>query len=178
MGNVEFDGGEHTAVAPGQSSVTVGAGKDSTAPVLDVAETTWSAGQEILGGKSPLSKIVIMLSPRSAMATSDFPSRLKSLTSTDAGPSPVPMGEPAVGLNPPVPSPKRIVTLAEYSFATAKSRLPSPLKSPAVTEAGLNPAATGEPAGSLKWPLPSPSRIVTSSELPLADSPFAVAKSR
>ena len=36
MGKVEDDGGEHTAVAPGQSSVTAGAPYEAAAPLLEV----------------------------------------------------------------------------------------------------------------------------------------------
>src|SRR5882672_7922313 len=66
----------------------------------------------------------------------------------------------------------RIVTLSEYLFATAKSDLPSRLKSATATEKGPEPAPTGEPAGWLNPPAPFPSKIVT-----LLESPFATARS-
>ena len=39
----------------------------------------------------------------------------------------------------PVPVPSRIATLLPAVFATARSSLPSPLKSPTAIEAGLSP---------------------------------------
>ena len=57
-------------------------------------------------------------------------------------------------------------------MATARSRFPLPRKSPATTECGLFPTVTV--AASVKFPVPSPSRIdtVPSAELATARSRF------
>src|SRR2546427_12897714 len=56
--------------------------------------------------------------------------------------------------------------LAELMLATARSCLPSPLKSPTATEKGLVPAP--KLAAALKLPAPSPKKIDTLAELKLA----------
>jgi len=61
---------------------------------------------------------------------------------------------------------KRIDTLAEPWFATARSGVPSPLKSPTATEAGV--VATLKLVAVPKLPAPVPNRIDTVPELPLA----------
>src|SRR5436309_7499474 len=66
----------------------------------------------------------------------------------------------------PAPSPKKIDTLAELKLATARSCLPSPLKSPTATEKGLVPAP--KLVAALKLPAPSPKKIDTLFELKLA----------
>src|SRR5262245_58875222 len=81
------------------------------------------------------------------------------------------MAEPA-GVKPPTPSPSRIATLLDPTYATARSGLPSRSKSPTATDPGLPTARTGEPAGCVKPPVPSPSRIVT-----LREPKFATARS-
>src|SRR5262249_56918164 len=96
--------------------------------------------------------------------------RWKSKPATDSGKDPAPTVE-VVG-KAPAPSPKRIVTVLELSgvprLATARSSLPSPLKSPTATDTGKDPAKTGERAGWVKPPRLSPSRIVTLLEKSLA----------
>jgi len=62
-------------------------------------------------------------------------------------------------------------TLFELKFATARSGLPSPLKSPTATETGLEPTATG--AAAVKAPVPDPNNTDTLFELT-----FATARSR
>ena len=57
----------------------------------------------------------------------------------------------------PVPVPNKIETL--LSFATARSSLRSPLKSPTATERGSGP--TAKLVGALKLPVPVPSKIET-----------------
>ena len=64
----------------------------------------------------------------------------------------------------PLPSPSRIVTSSEPPFATARSMLASPLGLAATIEVGPLPAGSGEVGAGVKLPLPSPSRMVTSSE--------------
>src|SRR6266446_319389 len=61
-------------------------------------------------------------------------------------------------LNPPKPSPRRIEIVFEFALATAKSCLPSPLKSPIATELGELTLTSVEP---LNPPKPSPRRIET-----------------
>ena len=59
----------------------------------------------------------------------------------------------------PVPVPSRIETVALLRFATARSSLPSPLKSPTATETGALPVPKSVFAP--KLPVPVPSRIET-----------------
>ena len=59
----------------------------------------------------------------------------------------------------PVPSPRKMETVLLSALATAKSSLPSPLKSPTATERGSTPVAGDE--ARLKFPVPSPNRIET-----------------
>jgi hypothetical protein len=87
----------------------------------------------------------------------------------------VPTGKFAAGsklgvaqLEPQVLS--RIDTLSEPSLATARSSLPSPLKSATATEAGVVP--TAKFVAIPKAPVPLPKRIDT-----VAESPFATARS-
>src|SRR5882672_3458653 len=82
------------------------------------------------------SRIVTLSEYLFATAKSDLPSRLKSATATELGPEPAPTGEPAAWANAPVPFPSRIVAFLEPEFATARSALPSRLKSPTATEKG------------------------------------------
>src|SRR5207247_9141107 len=71
-----------------------------------------------------------------------------------------------VGVGTGMHSPRRIETVFDVSLATAKSCLPSPLKSPIATERGPMPTLTlVEP---LKLPIPSPDRISAVSEQYLA----------
>src|SRR5205085_2109509 len=100
------------------------------------------------------SRIVTVLALKFAVARSGVPSRLKSPTATDLGLLPVPTGEPQACEKPPAPSPSKIVTLLELMLETARSRLPSLLKSPTAVEEGLIPTATGEPGASEKHPAP------------------------
>src|SRR3954470_15626093 len=60
------------------------------------------------------------------------------------------MGEPAGAANAPVPSPRRIDTLFDELFTTAKSGFASRLKSALMTWVGAPSAAYGEPAGWVK----------------------------
>ena len=72
----------------------------------------------------------------------------------------------------PVPLPSRIVTLLELSSPSARSGLPSRLKSPTVSAIGLVLPTPGESPRCVKPPIPLPSRIVT-----LLEFKFAVARS-
>ena len=64
--------------------------------------------------------------------------------------------------------PRRIETVFEKTLVTAKSCLPSPLKSPIATEAGPEPTLTLLEL--LKPPKPSPRRIETVVSLSLSHS--------
>src|SRR5262245_8644098 len=62
--------------------------------------------------------------------------------------------------------------MSELEFARARSGSPSRLKSLTATRTGPLPTPTGEPAGGVKPPIPSPNRIVT-----VLEFWFAVARS-
>src|SRR5262249_57478130 len=85
----------------------------------------------------------------------------KCPTAREGGAEPALTVELVASGKAPVPSPKRIVTLLELKLATARSGLPSPLKSPTATDKGLVPAPTVELVALGKAPVPSPKRIVT-----------------
>ncbi len=118
------------------------------------------------------SRIVTSFEPESTTARSGFPSRLKSLDTIAQGWLPAATGEPGAAANPPAPSPSRTVTSSEFEFATARSPVPSRLKSPAAIERGPVPTVTGEPGAGARPPAPLPSRIVT-----LFEAVFATARS-
>src|SRR5260221_8494901 len=85
---------------------------------------------------------------RSVATTSSFPSLLKSPTATAVVRfPPVENAEPELGANVPSPLPSRMDTELSVEFAIARSRMPSLLKSPMVTETGASPTpvTTGEP---------------------------------
>src|ERR1039457_7621042 len=63
------------------------------------------------------------------------------------------------GLNVPSPLPSRILTLLVVELVTARSAMPSPLKSPTAT--ALGPPPTGKLTGVWKVPSPLPSATVT-----------------
>ena len=62
----------------------------------------------------------------------------------------------------------RMLTLLELRLAAARSGRPSRLKSPTAMETGSVPTLSGEVGAAVKFPVPSPSRIVTLLELMLA----------
>jgi hypothetical protein len=88
----------------------------------------------------------LLVTPKSSR-----PLPVKSPTATEEGFLPVAAGE-VVGKSP-LPSPKRMVTLGltNVLLATARSSLPSPLKSPIATEDGFEPV-TGDEAVGVKLP--------------------------
>ena len=88
-----------------------------------------------------------------------MPSPLKSPIATEIGPEPTGISGTAGEVNPPAPSPRRIETLFDELLATAKSCLPSLLKSPIATEKGRVPTTTA--AAAVKPPAPSPRKIET-----------------
>ena len=61
-------------------------------------------------------------------------------------------GDLGNGLNPPSESPSKIEIVLSPWFATAKSRLPSPLKSAITTALGFVPTVNGEPTAAVKVP--------------------------
>src|SRR3954453_13369679 len=100
---------------------------------------------------APSPRNTLRLPPMKLSATkSGLPSLLKSPTATDLGVWPTVTGEPGAGVKPPTPSPRRIVTLFETVFTTAKSGLVSRLKSAVTIWLGESPAAYGEPPGWVK----------------------------
>ena len=119
---------------------------------------------------SPI-RIDTSLEPWLATARSGLPSRLKSPTATESGKLPVATGDPTALANPPPPSPNKIVTLSVKTLVTARSALPSLLKSPTSTALQKKPATAGGPAENP--PLPSPRRIFR----PLVPSKVATARS-
>src|SRR5207302_21415 len=74
------------------------------------------------------------------------------------------MGLPPAGVKLAPAPPSRIETFSEPLFATARSGLESPLKSPTATERGLVPTGKGLPAAAVKLAPAPPSRIETSPE--------------
>src|SRR5437867_1343881 len=95
------------------------------------------------------SRIVTLLEPKFTTTRSGFPSRLKSPTAMDWGLFSTPTGEPAAWVNAPEPLPSRIVTVFEPPFVTARSAVPSRLKSPTAVDEGKNPTLTGDPPASV-----------------------------
>src|SRR6266480_3035703 len=67
----------------------------------------------------------------------------------------VPEGKVRAGWKVPSPLPSSTETSPEFQLAAARSSLPSPLKSPTVTEVGRDPTAKVRPAGKVPSPLPS-----------------------
>src|SRR5215831_3765047 len=102
---------------------------------------------------------------------SGLPSRLKSPTvSVPDKLVPTP-GDPADCENPALPSLARTVTVFNPILETARSRVPSRLKSVAIMKSGFVPAANGEPTAWVKPPLPFPNNIET---FPLATLATAI----
>src|SRR5262245_1169715 len=91
-----------------------------------------------------------------------------STAATEEGLAPTPIGDCGAWLKPPKPVPRRIVTLFEELLATARSTLPSALKSPAAIEEGFDPTPIGDPDAWLNTPPPLPRRIATALELLMA----------
>src|SRR5207244_127124 len=76
-----------------------------------------------------------------ATTRSSLRSRLKSPTATQSGPPPSPASKFLAGVKVPSPLPSSTETSLDPPLATARSRWPSPLKSPMATEYGLAPTA-------------------------------------
>ena len=99
---------------------------------------------------SPLPlKISTLFLLLSATARSRWPSALKSAAAIAAGavPAAVVNGEPAAAVNVvPLPLPSQTLIVLSVLLATAKSRLPSPLKSPC--HDGRRPIAYSDPGRS------------------------------
>src|SRR5438552_476659 len=78
------------------------------------------------------------------------------------------------GVNPPSASPAKTEIVFSPSFATAKSRFPSPLKSPITTARGFVPTVNGEPTASVNVP----SKLwLPSNTLTVFDPLFAITRS-
>ena len=120
----------------------------------------------------PSSTVTLLLPWVFATARSGLPSPLKSPAVMNTGPNPTKKGLPEAGLNLPVPSPSNTVTVLPLVFATARSGLPSPLKSRTTNDSGSGPTAKGLPGAGMKPPVPFPGSTVT-----LLPVEFAVARS-
>src|SRR5436305_137956 len=101
----------------------------------------------------PSRKLTVPVGVSSAQATV----AVKSPPAAEGGGGPAATGERGALAKPPLPLPSRMLTLLLLRLATARSGLPSPLKSPTATEAGVLPTPTGEPGALAKPPLPLPS---------------------
>ena len=110
-----------------------------------------------------------MLSLALATARSRRPSLLKSPIPTASGKLPTVIGDPLAGAKVPSPLPNRMITVLSKSLVSARSALPSWLKSPTAMEQfeawnwllqGVFPTPLiGEPLAALKVPSPLPSRM-------------------
>src|ERR1700724_2012801 len=83
-------------------------------------------------------------------------------------------GDLGNSVNPPLPSPLKTEMVLSPWLATAKSGLPSPLKSATTMELGFLPTGYGEPVASRNVPSPFPSRTVTLLDVELAMTRSAV----
>src|SRR5260370_6714380 len=125
---------------------------------------------------SPLLSHIEMLFERSCTHASSGLLRLRKFPGTIAtGPVPVLVtilgstkGDLGKGVNPPLPSPWKTEIELSPLFATAKSKLPSPLKSAITMPLGSLPVANGDPAASANVPSPLPRSTDTVFELELA----------
>src|SRR5882757_2065757 len=104
-------------------------------------------------------KTVTVLLTAFVTTMSGMPSPLKSPAATNVGLVLVPVDGLAAAVNVPSPLPKRTVTVLLKVFATARSDLPSPLKSPTATDSGLLPV--DGLAAAVNVPSPLPNRTVT-----------------
>ena len=107
----------------------------------------------------------------------------KSPAATESGLYPTSTVGVVAGENLPCPSFRRIDTVLSPELATARSRTPSPVKSPTAIEYGPLPTVTMGVGAGEKYPVPSPSRIATvpswklataKSRCPLPKSPTAM----
>ena len=93
---------------------------------------------------------------------STFPSPFRSAGVKGPESLPSAVDEPGAVVKPPAPLPRRIVRLFEVPHGTARSGLPSPLKSAAAIAPG--PSQTLTAGAAVKRPFPLPSKMMTSSE--------------
>src|SRR5207244_3510745 len=106
-------------------------------------------------------RIVTVLSLRFTTARSSSPSLLKSPRTSVKGPCPTGTGEPEAALNVPSPLPSRMLTMFPIPSLTAKSALPSLLKSAATMPVAKKPTGIGEPGAGVNVPSPLPSSTTT-----------------
>src|SRR5215472_12314916 len=133
------------------------------------------------------SRTEIVRAWRFATARSGAPSPLKSLTATNTGslstarlwpawnvPSPLPNSTAIVGLPSsllttrsclPSPLPSSTEIVLTFKSQTARSSLPSPLKSPTATPAGPLPTVKLDPGRKVPSPLPNSTVTVLEGEL-------------
>src|SRR2546429_9670547 len=102
-------------------------------------------------------RIVTVLSLRFTTARSSSPSLLKSPRTSVKGPCPTGIGEPEAALNVPSPLPSRMLTVFPIPSLTAKSALPSLLKSAATMPVAKKPTGIGELCAGVNVPSPLPS---------------------
>src|SRR5438309_11657520 len=88
-------------------------------------------------------RIVTVLSLRFTTARSSSPSLLKSPRTSVKGPCPTGTGEPEAALNVPSPLPSKMLTMFPIPSLTAKSALPSLLKSAATMPVAKKPTGIG-----------------------------------
>ncbi|HZH61490.1 MAG TPA: hypothetical protein VEY70_18365 [Metabacillus sp.] len=108
-------------------------------------------------------KTATVSDPRFVTARSGIPSQLISRTVTSLGlVPPLEKGLPDAEANPPAPFPKKTEIEFENSLATARSGIPSPLKSAAVMDWGWDPpVGKGLPIADENPPAPFPKKTET-----------------
>ena len=121
----------------------------------------------VVGVRAPSSMVTLLL-PAFATAMSSMPSRLKSATVIAIGLVPATNGLALAAANPPEPFPSNSVTLLPSGLATARSRMPSPLKSPVARACGPAPVANGLPLAGVNPPELTPRSMVTVPSVVLA----------
>ncbi len=117
---------------------------------------------------SPLpSRMLTVLSFALEAAISAVPFPSKSATATKNGKEPTGIGEPLASVKVPSPLPSRTLIVLSLALATARSCMPSPLKSPIFTASGKLPTVIGEPLAGENVPSPWPSSTITVLSPPL-----------
>src|SRR5439155_1308332 len=149
------------------------------AGAVPVAKSSWAAklgvaapGAVVLSSTDTVTELLF------ATARSSLPSPFRSPTVTDSGLAPVPKSWWAAKLG--VAAPGAVVlsstdTVPEIQFTTARSPLPSPFRSPSVTDVGLAPVAKSCLAAKLG--VAAPAAVVLSSTDIVLELKFATARS-
>src|SRR5439155_964851 len=149
------------------------------AGAVPVAKSSWAAklgvaapGAVVLSSTDTVTELLF------ATARSSLPSPFRSPTVTDSGLAPVPKSWWAAKLG--VAAPGAVVlsstdTVPEIQFTTARSPLPSPFRSPSVTENG--PAPVAKSCLAAKLGVAAPAAVVLSSTDTVLELWFATARS-